>query len=400
MRRIQLVVLSACCFSLVCFPPNSFSAGPEADFGFDGAAALSSIRDKPENNWSTLTISRLRTTAKAFAENGAVLEAAYELNEFLGDGAEFAGAKKTSVLRISDADSPLIDKRETFVGRNLDRLNISFSAKDFDFVLGRQAYSHGSARFFNTSDIFSPITPQSVYTEYKAGVDAFRASRIFTEQFDAEIFFAAHEEGLDQGAYVCRARYAAPSGDLSLLAGASRSRPLLGLDLSGDMGGAEIYFEGVSRFRDGLQRPRATAGIHTRFEPGLSAFVEVHFNGAGKSDADDYAEVMKTNEWKDGEIFLLNRWYSVLSVDYELHPLVSLGAAWLINHGDGSSLLQPALAWDASETATLRAGGSLGFGPGPHSEPNPLNSSEKATLQRSEFGGSGDAIFFELSFHL
>ena len=70
-------------------------------------------------------------------------------------------------------------KNKTY--QNLDRLNIQFQFDDSDLTIGRQSIDLGSARMIKPTDIFLPFNLQTLNTEYRIGVDAFRYQRHLSE---------------------------------------------------------------------------------------------------------------------------------------------------------------------------------------------------------------------------
>ncbi len=384
--------------------------GRAAEWGWslslNGAAETAAVEwyavGRSEAETTVVELTRLRGGGRAWWGRQAVFEAAYELNALSGRTRAGPGLEMGSLtgLRLVDLEGELISKEDFSLGQNLDRFNLTLSLPKGVLILGRQAISHGSARFFNPTDIFAPLTPYSTYTEYKAGVDALRLSLPFGENVEMEVFGVGQEDGLEEGILLGRGHFLLPGVDLSFLAGVSYGEPTLALDLSGDLGGAGWYAEAITRpggEKDG--NFRATAGLQYHFAFGLDALAEVHYNGLGENDVDHFSAVYQTLEWRHHVIFLLGQWFSVVSLDHVLHPLLHANLLWLQSYTDGSLLLQPALKWDITAAMTLKGGASLGLGPRPRAAPDPLDPSNELVLPRSEFGAYPNIYYVEISFN-
>jgi len=363
--------------------------------------AQSAVEDEGGDDEDAPALLRLRAGATT-GWDAVSVEAAYEVNGTWSkrlSEEEALGRTRTTKLRIDDLDPELSRRGERLFTQNLDRLNAqTFLPGGAVLTVGRQAIGHGSGRFFNPTDIFAPVAPQTTYSEYKQGVDALRFEVPLGETFSWELWTVAHEAGASESYYLARARALLPDLSLSAYAGSTLGEATAALDLSGALFEAEWHVEGVMRFDEPPSRSlRAAGGIHHRLPWQINLLAEIQFNGVGRSDPDEYYLVTRSRAWRNGEISLTGRWHTCLGLDFEPVALLSVGATWLQNTDDGSALVQPGLSWSMSDRLTLRAGASKGYGKRPERLPTPVGT---VTLPKSEFGSYGEMIYGEVSFDL
>lgn len=223
----------------------------------------------------------------------------------------------------------------------------------------------------------------TTYTEYKSGVDAIRLTRPLERGGEVELIGVAHRDGLSQGIGVLRTALEFKGWGLSAYGGYSLGRPTFALALSGDLGGAGWYAEGFTRISD-QPTYRGSAGLDYKFPWGLEIFGEVHYNGSGTGDESEYGLVRYGGSWRNGEIFLVGRWYTALYLGYEITSMIRGDLTWVQNINDGSAMILGSLSWDLTERIILRAGVLIGIG----------RETEKDVFG-SEFGDYGTSMFAE-----
>ncbi|MBW1713235.1 MAG: hypothetical protein JRJ59_08840 [Deltaproteobacteria bacterium] len=400
--RLSLALLAvwtaAVCLGLV--PGHARADWPEIELSGHAAGATTVNPIADEHDW--LGLARVRGELKSYFGSQATFEAHYQLTFFYGDGMgrEFQGAGPPSRLRLTDLEAGLSSDRDWALRQNLDRLWLYLDLPGLGLALGRQVIGHGSGLIFNPTDIFSPLSPFTTYTEYKPGVDALRLTKPLGEKAEVEFIGVAHEDGLDQGLYLGRGRVSLGQLDVSVYGGWSLDQPTLALNLSGQLGGAGWYGEAIGRLDDDRRlRVRATAGFSYRFTFGLEAGLEAHYNGPGADRPTDYAQVTASDEWQSGELFLLGRWYAGLRLGYEFHPLVRGDCLWVQNLSDGSGLISASLTWDATQNLVLKLGAVFGFGRSAERLWEGDDSGWLTVDPGSEFGAYADAVYAEARFY-
>jgi hypothetical protein len=368
------------------------------DYTIDAALGATASDPAVASHVEAATMGRLRASLEGgFDDSYTSLaslrwEAAYEVVGFAFEqsanpqsGGVFAAALPT--LRVVKLEYELSSGSHHFVGQNLDRLSLTHTATSGagTLTVGRQAVGHGSGRFFNPSDIFSPVAPQRVYSEYKSGIDGARFTRQVGEDSEWEVYAFFHDHAEDSYA-LARGRTKLGAVDVSGYAGQTLGAATVALDLAADWLGAGWYLDGVARLDRPLDRAaRVALGSHYRLPCGVNGFVELHFNGPGQKKVENAWKTLTTPEGRNGELFLTARRYLAVEADYELHPLVTVAAVAVLNLDDSSLLLQPTLSWSATEKISVAFGASVGIGEGP----------DHFGLARSEFGNYPDLLFVE-----
>lgn len=278
-------------------------------------------------------------------------------------------------LRLDDLDPSLHRDADALILQQLDRLNIGMTLGAFQVTLGRQAVGHGNGRFFNPSDIFAPLTPFSLNSQYKAGIDGLKVNRTFGGDTEAAVLAFFPESG--EGLLLARLATHFIGVDMSLLAGKTYDEWTLAWDFAGTWRGAAWYSEGIWRRGNERDDPlRVMAGVSRRFGRSLDLTLEGSYHNLGRDNP--LQALLLTPEWRHGEMFLLRKRHLGLGCSYEVTPLVRLNAICLAEFSPGSAWLQTGLDWDVRQRATLRLGALI-----------PAGSSE------TEFGSYSDGVFVE-----
>lgn len=311
-----------------------------------------------------VVVERFRLVADAWAGERWSLEAAYELLPIFG-ALDTTGlfTAADNPLRLVDFDRALHDGDDWTVTHQLDRLVLRYLHPRFEVRVGRQAIGFGGARLYNAVDIFAPLGPATIDSEFKAGIDAARVIAPLGERHELSLTAVINGDDPADGLYLAQWRGVFDAFDLGALAGSSDRRPTAALTAAGDVGGTGWYVEASGRFElDDAPLVRATAGLDHYFEAGVRLLAELHYNGAGADAPDDYLDTQTERPYATGEVYLLGRYYAGALVSYELHPLVQIGVSWLQNIGDGSALVSPTVAYDFAEEVSVGLGALIPIG--------------------------------------
>jgi len=323
---------------------SSGHAGVEVD----GAAKSFGLFMHHEFFEGSVVVDRLRLGARSWWGEHVSLEVAGDGVATVGQGG-LASVTASGLTLGAPTALRLVDLREASTRGNtelhldLDRAALGLAFDRFELRLGRQAISHGSGRFFPSSDVFAPFSGVALDTEYKAGVDAARLTVPLGARAEVEVYTVGHTDGVGEGVHLARGRLSVEGLDVSLLAGLTDDDPTAAIDLQGDLGGLGWYAEALSR--GGL--PRATVGATYHFAPGLTVTAEVHHNG----ESSDHPEAT-----------FPGRWYQGAGVTYELTPLLHPALTILHSLSDGSALLTGTLRWDAGQEVGVDLGALVGVG--------------------------------------
>jgi len=348
------------------------SAG-DWDWTLDSDRFLAWERDPAQEQGSTSLSQRLRLNLDGQLSPLFSWEFAYEVQGIQRQ--RLASLFLPVFLRVDDLKQTLHQEPDTLFLQQLDRLNIVWTYDEVQVTLGRQAVGHGNGRFFNPSDVFAPLTPFSLNSQYKAGIDGIKVNRSFGSDSEAAIMAFFPESG--DGLLLARLATNLRGVDMSLLAGRTYGEWTLAWDFAGTWRGAAWYTEGI--WRRGNQRDdpwRLMAGLSHRFGSALDVTLEASYHNLGGDNP--LQAFLLTPEWRHGEMFLLRERHLGLGCSYELTPLVRLNVVTLAEFAPGSAWLQAGLDWDVRERATLRVGALI-----------PAGGSE------TEFGSYSDGAFVE-----
>jgi hypothetical protein len=309
--------------------------------------------------------------------------------------------QKDIAYRVGDTKQVLhptnLTQNEKFlIFQNLDRAFIEYEAINFDLSVGRQPLSLGSARVINPTDVLAPYTYETLAKEEKPGIDAIRV-RIPTGDFsEVDLAIAAGDDAeREKSAAYIRVRSYILETDVTLILMEHSENKMVGIDLARAVGGSSVWIEAAYTYEpkehatlETLKYTRASIGIDRAFTGNIYAYIEYHFNGAGKTDPDDYILNALRPAYSDGPVYLLGQNYLAPGITFEVTPLLSLQVAAIMNLDDNSQLYAPTLDYSASDNLTASLGAYIAEG----DEPGWL------TLN-SEFGTYPDTYYFSLKYY-
>ena len=115
--------------------------------------------------------------------------------------------------------------------------------------------------------------------------------------------------------------------------------------------------------------------LHTKLRAGI-AYMHQDFGARSAAELDIIAF---DSPYKEGWAFLGNTSYSLLTLNYELSPLIKANVSGIFNLSDGSSLWQPKILISTSDNSDVTIFGWLPTGAAP-------NETMGRNFSRSEFG--------------
>ncbi len=329
-------------------------------------------RDPLLDQGELLMASRLRLSVRRdFAEHWQ-WEGAYEAQWFYRD--QLLLPRLPVHLRVDDINAEVHTGDDQLLLQQLDRLRLTWNQGPWRLTLGRQPVGHGNGRFFNPSDLFAPLSPYSLNTQYKAGIDGLRLTRRLSERNEIELLSFYPEQG--EGVHLLHLATHLGAVDASFLAGQTYGEWTLAWDFAGIVWDAAWYSEGL--WRDAEQRAdplRLAAGITNRLGPRTDLTVEVHHQNR---PIESIFDILTRPEFRHGELYLLSGNHLAAMVTQEVHPLVRLSATVLTEFHDHSARYLLSLSWDLSQRSTLAAGYLLPQGG-----------------QTTEFGASSQSAYAE-----
>lgn len=277
--------------------------------------------------------------------------------------------------RVVDVDETILTQGNFKLNNNIDRLTFSFALPFADIIIGRQAISFGSARFFNPTDVFSPFSFQELNKEEKFGIDAIRVKFPLGEMGEIDLGYVfGHHADWKKSAAFARVRFPIGNYDISIIAMEYKTHLMAGLNVSGSIGGAGVWFEGAYTFagllEDGSDMDfdksfvRLSAGFDYYFPHDIYFFFEYHYSQAGTLDSDEYLinYLNQTAAYQDSGVYLMGEHYLAPGLTWQVHPLVSFAFTVLFNCADPSGMISASLDWSIVEDVSISAGANISLG--------------------------------------
>ncbi|MCM2324065.1 MAG: hypothetical protein NDJ90_12465 [Oligoflexia bacterium] len=302
-----------------------------------------------------------------------------------------------ATYRLVDLTTRITDNGNAILYQNLDRLNARWALASGDLTVGRQAITFGSAHVIQTTDVLLPFSFSQVSVEYRIGVDAVRFQLPLSQlaELDLGLVIGEGAQARESAAFA-RVQLNLFETDFVLQAMSFSGARLFGggvqtglLELGYGLDFAFVEAGG----RSAQDYFRLSTGLDYKFESDVMAFLEYHFNGAGVGAAALYAGTARRFSHTRGGVFLVGRHYLIPGVTWQLTPLLGARAQALVNAGDNSVFLSPALSYSVSEAVVLDLGGYLTAGAGPSVGPFAW-----PTL-KSEFGAYPALAYASLSLY-
>ena len=277
-----------------------------------------------------------------------------------------------------DLQHTFTDKGRTQAAHYVDRLALAYSGAHAVLRLGRQALTWGGGLVFHPMDLFNPLPPNALDTEYKPGADMLYGQWLFDSGADIQGVIAprrdpaTHRVENDQGAAGLKWHgFMGPErqNGLELMLARNYDSDVLGLAVNGSLGGATWNAEAVpTRLPDGSVHTSWLADIQyawTCFGRNCVGYAEYFSNGFGVRGSDhtlaDLPEPL-TQRLARGELFTVSRDYLALGLTLEWTPLLSIKPLLIANLGDGSGLLVLQVVRSLSDTAKLTLAAQSGLG--------------------------------------
>jgi len=256
------------------------------------------------------------------------------------------------------------------LSNNLDRFVMEFYLPFGDFRIGRQPVAFGSARFLNPTDVLAPFTFEELDTEERVGIDAIRFKTPVGGMGEFDIAWVFGDKArFSNSAAFSKIKLYAWNTDMTFMALMFRNNILLGFDFARSIGGASAWIEGaytLASILDGYNSKddyfRLSLGVDYNFAENLYAYIEYHFNGAGKIDSNDYALLLDTTAYMEGGVYLFGMHYLSFGSIYEISPLWHLNTNLVLNANDPSIFLIFRIEYNVAQNIYLDFGSYLSIG--------------------------------------
>jgi len=304
-------------------------------------------------------------------------------NELLRLPPGLLGSLPGTAYALPDDSRRLFDLTHVFDGsgkkqsyHRLDRLFYRYSGDWGDLTLGRSAVTWGNGFVFNPMDLFNPFAPTDVERDYKLGDDLlllhFYPSG-WNGQMDWQLLVvprrnpASGNLRMDQSSVALKAHLLGSEMEWDFLAAWHYDELVAGIGTLGYLGNAVWRWDTTLAFPgEGDPLLSTVANIDYSWTWGGRNWygsLEFHYNNIGTGDYQNIpAEDNLLARLERGEMYTLGRAYLAPSVQVELHPLVNLYLAGIVNVEDPSAVLLPRLVWNMSQNTELTLGANLALG--------------------------------------
>lgn len=283
--------------------------------------------------------------------------------------------------------------RSLVVG-TVERFQGSWRAGDIDVDLGRQPVSLGTSHFIGILDVLAPFSPGYLDSTFKPGIDALRLRTRSGRTGEAELIVVPGRS-VETRAVLARLRRTVRGIDFEGVAGRFRRRDMAGVGWEGEKRGWNIWGEAAvfTRRPDAERRRAGPRGIARSLIAGVERQVRAltrvglagFYQDFGADSPGELPQVLTEAPFRERWAYLGGRGYLMGTFDQEMHPLVRLSAAVLVNTGDGSTLCQPKIIFNTGDDSDLTLFGWIGAGPD-------IGTDAGGPVTRSEFGSVADGI--------
>ncbi|MFT5692618.1 MAG: hypothetical protein ACI92E_001954 [Oceanicoccus sp.] len=347
--------------------------------------------------------STLRLVSEAFTGKKIAWQLHYEISPvFLSnnnDASPFGNSTATdaaNTYRISDINGTLgsssSSKKAAY--QNLDRINVQFNLEAGDLTIGRQAISLGSARVINPTDVFLPFKPTTLNQEYRTGIDMIRFQKPTGDlsEMDMGIVLGTDAKTENSAAFFTFKNHWR-SSDVAITAVRFAEQNLVGIGIESSIGDMGTWFE-TAWVQGDENYNRTSIGADYSLSTNVFGQIEYHYNGAGLSDPNRYAELAGHIGYQKGGIFLFGRHYLMPSISWTTTPLFTLSLSSIINVDDSSAFYNVTGAYSLGNNlgvdfgAYIFTGDHLSFVP---TAPN--------IMTNSEYGSNSNLLYVSFRFY-
>ena len=319
------------------------------------------------------------------------MQGLYTSREILGS--ELFRAPAGDRYRFDDLNPVISEGRKSRLAHNLDRANVRLAAGQWDVTLGRQALTMGSARLMSPVDVFLPFDLRVIDTEYRPGIDAIRLERALGDLSALDVGWILGADGQRHRSAMFTRVVTNAQGIDYAATWIERDRfRLFGLGLTGAIGQHGLWFE-VAKVSGDEDYIRSSLGIDGGIGDSGLWMVELHYNGAGEAEREDYLQPENADAYSDFGVFLFARRYVLSALSFQLSPVTGVAGQWVYNVDDQSSFFQVSVDRYISDEWSLTAG-MYRFG-----GDSDLTVTPRGFALGSEFGMNPNVVFMGVRFY-
>jgi len=317
----------------------------------------------------------------------------------------------------ADLGGDRINNADESANYYIDRANVKFSTEDVDIYLGRLAVSFGKPHFWNLFDYYGS---SYLDQEYKAGIDAIRLDKSFSNFSGVNIVINKMKKYNDTGSYLenttaqsyqwlgqarkvgllLRSYTTLKDTDYALLYKSEPEGHRIGFEVDGEVSSINIYNEITYLWgTDKISMPGSyqgnllknyfinVLGASYRFNNSLQITAEHLFNEMGDSDNLDASNI----RYKNGLNTSLNEHISGVSLNYEFNPLLVGKYDGKLAWQDTSHQHNLTLTKSITDSVDFIVGGQINIGD------RPTGSNWQNPNIQSEFGKYTNTYYLKLN---
>ena len=292
-------------------------------------------------------------------QNNRSWEVHYEMNPIFSSQTSLSSSFESgnSAYRAYDVDKILSgSERKNKTYQNFDRLNIQFQFDDSDLTIGRQSIDLGSARMIKPTDIFLPFNLQTLNTEYRIGVDAFRYQKHLSElsEIDVGVIFGREGKSKNSAAYLrIQTNFRGADLKVSMIEYARQTLYSFGIETAIKESG--FWFE-LADVKGDEHYTLVSLGFDRALSETLFAQIEYHHNGAGTDDPVAYTQKVNEIAYTKGGVTLFGNDYLFPSISAQISPLFNISVGAVFNLTDKSAFVSLLGEWSATENFYIDLG--------------------------------------------
>ncbi len=247
-----------------------------------------------------------------------------------------------------DLSATVLDRKAWVIHSMIDRAYVEWYYKQWEVRAGRQRINWGKNLVWNPNDWFNAYSFFDFDYEERPGSDAIRIRRYTGFASSLEVAASVHED-FDQMVMAGLWQINRWNYDIQFLAGKVREDIAFGVGWAGNLSDASFkgelsYF---TPYTSSIQNAAFSASLSTdySFESSLYLHGSLLFNSDGSNDPPVTGLLTASSERLTARSLLPYRYSLFEQTSYQIHPLLTAGAAFMFFPSDHALFINPTLTW-------------------------------------------------------
>lgn len=247
-----------------------------------------------------------------------------------------------------DLSVTVLDRKSWVIHAMIDRAYVEWYHKQWEVRAGRQRINWGKNLVWNPNDWFNAYSFFDFDYEERPGSDAIRIRRYTGFASSVEVAASLHED-FDQIVMAGLWQVNRWNYDIQFLAGKVREDIAVGVGWAGNLQDASFKGE-LSYFTPYSSTTRnsafsASLSTDYSFESSLYLHGSVLFNSDGSNNPPMTGLLIASSERLTARNLMPYRYSLFTQTSYQLHPLLTGGAAFMFFPSDQALFINPTLTW-------------------------------------------------------